>query len=1047
MSSVFEICTPRKDVLSGDISDDMYAAHLGLVARGKAMDVYQKPATFFKYTYPTAGLQSVVKDVFTRLAGAGAGAGVIKLETSLGGGKTHTLIALYHLAKNGSKTPGAEGLVGNLKFGPVRIATVIGTQMGLAKGATGSRTLWGVIARELFGESGYSKIRPYDEQLMTPGEDAILDLIGGEKCLILIDELALYLAKAAAVTVGDSTLAKQTIAFLQELTQVAGANPNIVVVITTLDKNVVFSEETEELRDILDTDLKRDRAKQAVEDADRILSRLVQNRTPTKGEEFAAVVRHRLFEKIDETAAKSLCQEYVQAYHDSSNADYLPSSAKDPKYLSTMIESYPFHPELINILRTKTSSIINFNKTRGVLRLLSKVVRNVWASKEKTGMIHPYHIDFSRQEFVEELVQRLDKGEYLAALAADIANEREPARASKVDENFSEPLGSRICTTIFLHSITGAAAGTDIMHGAKEPEIYISLCYPGLDLKKAEDALKLVEDTCFYVVRQGATYAFNTEPNLNKLIEGAKDSVEKTRVQSELEDRIRALYSSRQYFSPILYANEPSKVPDDTEKPKLVILHYRDCSIKSKSTKVPPDVRQIFETKGTQKTPRLYANNLVFLVADADQIDRMNLKGTEFLALKSLTEDLDQGASYLSGITMGQRDRLKKLRQEAELYLKIAVVVCYRHLVVSSAQATLEEPQHRRPLRILTMRVTDSEAKSAIETHKSQEQAIVEFLRDQGVARTLDDKPLAPEFMIEQVWDKQRDSVSADEFRDMFYRSPDCGLVLSEALIEKTLRQGLQEGDWIAVHGGNLYDRTNHAQFSGGFVPEVTVVLSDTKTAKDLLKDFYCQKCGKRKSECQCQRVCENCGRPVESCTCPKEERCPVCGRPVAECNCGETDGTLQVEEMKLERAAGDAQKPGELQAKLEEKKVEQVDSVHFKAHTRNALIKLGRAVPQFGKVELRFRVHAVMNQRASGGNLLEFRYEGDAKGYNAIASIVQNYEAKSEFSSYDLFVDVKFPEGIPSKQFVELLRGISRFTDEELFTVTVKPVPKEGKR
>jgi hypothetical protein len=131
----------------------------------------------------------------------------------------------------------------------------------------------------------------------------------------------------------------------------------------------------------------------------------------------------------------------------------------------------------------------------------------------------------------------------------------------------------------------------------------------------------------------------------------------------------------------------------------------------------------------------------------------------------------------------------------------------------------------------------------------------------------------------------------------------------------------------------------------------------------------------------------------------------------------------------------------------LEDKRVEKIDRVYFKAHGRNALIKLGRAIPQLGKVELRFNVAAVMNQRQSNGNFLEFRYEGDAKGYNGIASIVQNYEAKVEFSSHDLFVDVKFPDGMSSKQLIESLRGVGRFTDEELFTVTVKPVPKEGRK
>lgn len=1043
MSSILETCSPRKDVLSGDISDDMYAAHLGLVSKGKAMDVYQKPALFFKNTYPTAGLQSVVKDVFTRLSEKGAGASVVKLETALGGGKTHTLIALYHIAKGGSKTPGAEAFVSGLKFDPVKVATVIGTQIGVAKGAPPPKTLWGVIAKELLGQAGLNKIKHFEEEMMSPGEDAIVDLIGDEKVLILIDELAIYLAKAAAVPVGDSNLAKQTVAFLQELTEVASAKPNVVVVITSLDKNIVFAEETEVVRqllDVLDTDVKRDRAKQVVEDADRVLSRLVQNRTPTKGEEFAAVVKHRLFERIDKNEAKKVCEEYMQCYRNPANADYLPSSAKDPKYLFTLQESYPFHPELINILRTKTSSIVNFNKTRGVLRLLSKAVRYTWAAKQKAPMIHPYHIDFSRQEFVDELVKRLDRGEYMAALAADIANDRDQPRAARVDENFSEPLGTRVCTTVFLHSITGVVGG-DIIHGAKEPEIYLSLCYPGLDLKKVQDAIKLSEETCFYMVRQGSTYAFNTEPNLNKLIEGAKDAVEQTKVLHELEDRIRQLYAGKQYFSPVMFANEPSKVSDDTEKPKLVVMHFSDCSIKAKSAKIPDDVRRIYETKGTQETPRIYANNLAFLVADSEQIDRMRLKGTEYLALCQLNEDLESGASYLSGISQGQKDRLKRLKQESELFLKIAIIVCYRHLVVPTVQADLEQPRGRRPLRIMTMRVSDSEAKSMVETHKSQEQAIVQFLREQSAARTLDDQPLSPEFVIDQLWDKQRDSVPGDEFREMFYKSPACGLILAEELIQKTLRKGLEDSDWIGVHEGELFDKTNYNQFRGGLRPELSIVLSETETAKNTMRDFYCSRCGNRKSVCECQKVCEKCGKPIDKCTCPKEDLCPVCRKKKTECICLEGDGTLQVVDVKISHAID------KLKAMIKDKQVNTLEKVRLKAHSRNGLVKLGKAIPQFGKANIRFDVHAIINQEPTGGSYLEMKYRGDARGYNSLSSVIANYEARVSFSSHELLVDVSFSDGISDGDLMNMLARVEPFTDEENFTITVWPKRKEGKR
>ena len=1038
--SVLKICAPRKDVLSGDLTDDMYAAHLGLVCRGKAMDVYQKPALFFKNTYPTAGLQSVVKDVFSRLGGGKGGASVVKLETSLGGGKTHTLIALYHIAKGGSKTPGAGSLIGNLNFGPVRVSAIIGTQMGLAKSAPGPRTLWGAMAKELMGEDGYRKMRPYEDDLTSPGEDAIMDLIGDERCLILVDELAIYLAKAAAVTTGESTLAKQTVAFLQELTQVASAMPNLVVVITSLDKNVVFKDETESIREILDSDSKLESAKRAIEDADRVLSRLVQNRTPTKGEEFAAVVKHRLFDSIDENAAKSVCEEYMRAFRDPNNAEYLPSHAKDAKYLLVLEESYPFHPELINILRTKTSSIVNFNKTRGVLRLLSKVVRYAWATKTDARMIHPYHVDLSRQDFVDEIILRLDKGEYMAPLASDVSNDKDEPRAARVDRNFTEPLGTRICTTIFLNSITGAV-GSDIMHGAKEPEIYLSVLHPGLDLKKAEDALKLCEETCFYMVRQGSAYAFYTEPNLNKVIEGAKDVVEKTKVASELENRIRTLYGGRQYFTPVFYANEPSKVSDDTDKTKLVVMHFNDCTIKSKSVKLPAEVRNIFEKQGTQGAPRVFANNLLFLLPSEQEKERMMLKGTEYLALNQLGEDLEAGVPSLASISQNQRDRLKKLRQESELYLKIAVVVCYKHIVVPSAQADLEDDKPRRPLRLLTMRVTDSEAKSVLENKKSQDQAIVEFLRDQSVGRTLDDNELAPEFVIAQLWDKARDSMMGDEFRKMFYKDSSAGLILSDELISKTLRRGLDEGDWMAVLEGDLFDRTNHSQFRGGFMPDLQIILTQTQTAKDTMKQFVCSKCGKRRSACECGEKCGLCGQPKGSCTCKPVEVCTICLKPKDKCTCHAT-GTLHVDDVKLERAAQN------LGMKFDDKHIERIAKVRFKAHGRNALIMLGGTIPQFGKAQIKFELAATINQLHSGGNYLEFKYEGNESGFSALKSLITNYDAKAGFSAHDLYLEVSFPDGMPEKEFINMLsKKLAPFTEEELYNVTVTPVPKEEKK
>ena len=512
---VIEVCTPREDIIEGVVSDEVYAAHLGQVRDERAPIVYADPNTFFRNTYPTDGLKTTIREVFSRLSGSGkSGSPLIKLETSLGGGKTHTLIALYHLSKHGSRCPGADRFIGDMDFDPVNVSVTIGTEMGVKQADSGPKTIWGHIAKNLFGDSGYQKVLEEDREMFAPDEIALRNLFGDERCLILIDELALYLAKAVTVDVKGSNLAKQTIVFLQTLTEVAASCRNVVVVLTSLSKDSVFKEESEEILRYLDSDIKKEKAKDAIGDAEKIVSRMVMTLTPTKGEEFSAVVRHRLFESVDMDEAETVIKAYMADLSSEGNVDYLPQHARGKKYLEDLRSAYPFHPELINILRTKTSSVVNFNKTRGVLRLLSKVVRNTWNEKRNVLLIHPYEIDFRKQDFVEEVVSRLDKGEYQSALAADISNQREPPRSARVDEQFHEPLGTMISNVVFLNSITGAV-GTDIEHGVKEVEIYLSMARPGFDLKKAKDALGLLEDNCFYMVSKVPSSRTRPSPTLS----------------------------------------------------------------------------------------------------------------------------------------------------------------------------------------------------------------------------------------------------------------------------------------------------------------------------------------------------------------------------------------------------------------------------------------------------------------------------------------------------------------------------------------------------
>ncbi|MBW1933857.1 MAG: ATP-binding protein [Deltaproteobacteria bacterium] len=204
LPSVIEGCVPREDVLKGTHKLESFAANLAQVAEGKGPDVYTDPEKFFENTYPTEGLKTTIKEVFGRLVGSFEGTPVIQLETGLGGGKTHTLIALYHLAKHGSEIKGAQRFVGDLKIEPMHVVALVGTELGVGGSGNGPKTLWGEMAVQLKGKKGYDLVASSDKNMTSPGERVLRELFEDDKCLILIDELALYLTKASAVPIGKT---------------------------------------------------------------------------------------------------------------------------------------------------------------------------------------------------------------------------------------------------------------------------------------------------------------------------------------------------------------------------------------------------------------------------------------------------------------------------------------------------------------------------------------------------------------------------------------------------------------------------------------------------------------------------------------------------------------------------------------------------------------------------------------------------------------------------------------------------------------------------
>ncbi len=424
MKTIFETCQPRDEVLRGELKEDIFAARLRDVMDHKADPVYGDPQTFFENTYPTAGLKTLLKDALGRLTGDAVGKNaIIRLETAFGGGKTHNLIALYHVAGGTTPVSAVADLLGSDVTlpvpGEIKIAGVVGSDLdptvGIHHAADGTKTLtlWGELAYQLGGAAAYAEVAESEKLKAAIGTDLFERFVGDQPTLIMIDEIARHLRAAMAVpTATDkSNLADQTIAFLMSLLEFASSKQRCLVVLTLAGESDAFAAETELLRKKLAETLK-------------ISARQERVLTPTAEGEIYAIVTHRLFRKVDCEAAKETYGAYMAYYAAlvAKGAD-LPQRCLRAEYADEMAAAYPFHPELVMVLNRKTATIPNFNQTRGALRLLAWTVRSLWEEQSAdVWLIHPHHLDLAQPQIAEDLTSRLDRPKFRQVIEADIAS-------------------------------------------------------------------------------------------------------------------------------------------------------------------------------------------------------------------------------------------------------------------------------------------------------------------------------------------------------------------------------------------------------------------------------------------------------------------------------------------------------------------------------------------------------------------------------------------------------------------------------------------------
>lgn len=784
---VWESSVLREDVAKGKLDDDVFAASLPDVVSGQAKDVYQKPDVFFERTHLTASLRDLLASVHSRLFEPESTANpILRLETSFGGGKTHSLIALWHAARAKGDIPALADVVTPARgVEKVRVAAVVGTHLEPTSRpkkelAQAPRTLWGEIARQVGGAEGYALVAENDATGVAPAAPALAKLLGTAPTLVMIDEVAQYQRRAKEVTLARGTLDQQTPAFLHSLFETAGspAAPNLVVVLTLASREDAYHEET---ADILER----------LQEMQSVLARKERILEPVGDRDLAAVLRRRLFERVDDKQALAVATAFQTAYQAMyEKGGAIPADAARPEYRTAIAASYPFHPALLNVLDKKVATLDTFQRTRGALRLLAHVLRSIFKSRPEDGwLLQPGHVDLSIEAIALGLSTRLKRKR--EPIGADIVSDREgdPAHAQALDRVHRQegrpPVATRVAQAIWLHSLSTGNAGCD------EAELNLAVLTPTLDPMYVENAFKALLDEGWYLFREGHRLRFKDEPSLNKVVAEAVKHVPPAEARQLVETQAREVYKDGP-FKLVAFKDEPEAIEDDTKVPKLVLVHMDSVEAELDKRETPDFVAKLSKFKSSKDDFRQFPNQVVFLVANAQDKAPLLEAAKRAKALQAIKRDKER----VKSLTREQRDDLEDRLKSSDLELRVAITNCYRHLFYPSGSSAAHEgldritlPSHDRTTEV-----------------KEQQQVLVELLKGAKKLLASGDKPLAASYVKDKLgWPEQHEEFTLDKFFEAFWRKRELPIVLDPQILKQMVVAGAKDGTWGFHDGETLW--------------------------------------------------------------------------------------------------------------------------------------------------------------------------------------------------------------------------------------------------
>lgn len=764
---ILKSCKPRKEVLKGDLDDAIFAADFGDLIANKAPKVYGDAKTFFQNTHPAKQLCKVIEAVFDRLADPKEVGATIRLSTGFGGGKTHTLMALWHLAKN-IDDPGMGTDLLPAAGRPKKVTSIAidagkaGVPLFSAHGNLKLHSLWGELFFQLGGEKAVKALGEADDPEGSPSEGQISSIFPSGPVLILLDEIVVYMAQLSDRGQGN------LLGFMSKLASVVSKRKQTVLVVTDPADQRIYAKEASKIGDSL--------TKAAVK-LDDMFSRKMTDFDPI-GAESAQVIVRRLFESVDTAAAQGASATYHALFERVARESpgSIPPYATSADYAKRIVECYPLHPRLLDTAQGRLGALQEFHKSRGTLRLFARILRTIWESKEDLELISSGDMDWSSDRIQADLLQRLNRDNFKAAISSDIER-----HARELDGESARGIHVRVASALLLESIPMQSNS-----GFEPADLTLAVLRPEEAGPEPAEALDRLVGVCWhtYPIPGGRGWQFRYEPNVIKQIEERMGDIPiedaKSRVIAEAQG-----YFSGPGFKLAPWPTSARQVPESSEL-QLVLCE---------NEKIAKSVcAYVDDTDPNAPTPRRFQNAILAITATPSAFNTALDCAQRLLAAEAIERDHKTGESNKL-----VRDQMKRIMPELQKKFRIQTCRAFDRIVLAGGSSYPIEEQFQVPDEQVMQRAHG-------------QSCVRKFLENKGLIYQSGDALDVSRFMKDvlpgttPIPDKP-DTYTARAIHERFLGAPGLRLIPDGGIVRQTILKAVAEGKIIVrLPDGRVYD-------------------------------------------------------------------------------------------------------------------------------------------------------------------------------------------------------------------------------------------------